>query len=163
MPKEYIPTVFEIKFEQYYSQGYRSIIFDIDNTLAPNNIPKPTMEIINLIHKLKSIGFNMCLLSNNNEERVSIFNAELDLITIPNAKKPGLSGINKALNLLGTKDSQTIMVGDQIFTDIWCGNRLGIHTILVEPLSLTEEFLIKLKRILEKIVMAKYKRKLKKR
>ncbi len=158
LPKDYKPTVFEIPFDRLYEQGYRGLIFDIDNTLSPNNIPEPTDDIINLMQHLKELGYKICLLSNNNEGRVELFNKKLNLFTVPNANKPGLGGMEKALKLMETAVTHTILVGDQIFTDMWCGNRIGMHTILVEPLSLTEEVLIRLKRFLEKPVMAKYKR-----
>ncbi len=158
LPKDYKPTVFEIPFDRLYEQGYRGLIFDIDNTLSPNNIPEPTEEIINLMNRLKVLGYKICLLSNNHEGRVELFNKKLNLFTVPNANKPGLSGMEKALKLMETAVTETVLVGDQIFTDMWCGNRIGMHTILVEPLSVTEEILIRLKRFLEKPVMAKYKR-----
>nr|MCR5117413.1 HAD hydrolase-like protein [Lachnospiraceae bacterium] len=55
-----------------------------------------------------------------------------------------------------------VFIGDQLFTDIWGANKAGIYSILVGKIGKKEEIQIVLKRILEKIVLAVYEKKLKK-
>ena len=77
-PSEYYTSTYVIDFAEYYKKGYRGILFDIDNTLVPHNAPA-TKEAIRLIHRLKEIGFGICLVSNNKEPRVAEFNKPLDV------------------------------------------------------------------------------------
>ena len=69
----------------------------------------------------------------------------------------------KAMEIMGTDDSNTLFVGDQLFTDVWGAKRSGIRNILVKPIHPKEEIQIVLKRYLEKIVLHFYKKKQKKR
>ena len=66
------------------------------------------------------------------------------------------------MEMLGTDRSSTLFVGDQLFTDVWGARNAGIFSILVKPIDKKEEIQIVLKRYLEKIVLAFYKRKCKK-
>ena len=72
-PREYINSTYEIDFDKLYKQGYRGIIFDIDNTLVPHGAPADE-RAISLFTHLKEIGFSCMLLSNNKEPRVKMFN-----------------------------------------------------------------------------------------
>lgn len=156
-PDRYFNMKDNIPFQKYYDKGYRSIIFDIDNTLVPHNAPSNS-EVVEFIDRLKHMGFSICLLSNNDKQRVSNFNRDLNVNYIYKAMKPFASGYKKAMNAMGTKPSNTIFVGDQIFTDIWGAKRLGIFSILLEPINSKEEFQIILKRIPEKIIKSSYRK-----
>ncbi|MCL2874355.1 MAG: YqeG family HAD IIIA-type phosphatase [Defluviitaleaceae bacterium] len=156
-PKEYHPSVLNINYDKLYSQGIKNIIFDIDNTLVTFNVLTPTEEISNLFAALKKCGFSICILSNNNEKRVGDFSTPLDVKFIHKAGKPGTKGALKALKLLSADPKNTAIIGDQIFTDTWCGNQLGLYTILVEPVSRTQDELItKVKRGVEAFVVRQY-------
>ena len=64
---------------------------------------------------------------------------------------------------MGTDRSNTLFIGDQLFTDVWGANRTGIYSILVKPMDPREEIQIVLKRYLEKIVLFFYLKKQKKK
>ena len=49
------------------------------------------------------------------------------------------------------------MIGDQIFTDVWGGNRIGVKTVLVTPINKKESVFTKVKRPFEKIILRKIK------
>ena len=152
-PREYINSTYEIDFDKLYKQGYRGIIFDIDNTLVPHGAPADE-RAISLFTHLKEIGFSCMLLSNNKEPRVKMFNDAVDVDYIYKAGKPKPSGYKKAMHRLGTTTDNTLFVGDQIFTDIVGANLAGIRTILVKPIHPKEEIQIVLKRFLEKPILA---------
>ena len=156
-PDEYISSTYKIDFAKYYEQGYRGIIFDIDNTLVEHGAPADERSI-SLIESLKALGFNIMLLSNNKEPRVKMFNDAVQVQYIFKAGKPGKAGYEKAMQQMGTDVDTTLFVGDQLFTDVWGARNLGIHSILVQPIDKKEEIQIVLKRYLEKIVLASYKR-----
>ena len=57
---------------------------------------------------------------------------------------------------MGTDISSTAIVGDQVFTDVWCGHNAGMLSIMTAPICGRDQFVTKIKRPLEKIVMAFY-------
>ncbi len=156
-PNEYLDSAYRIDFDQLYRQGYRGVIFDIDNTLVMHGAPADANARALFSH-LKQTGWRCCLLSNNKEPRVKLFNRQIHADYIFNAHKPRTANYKKAMERMGTDTHSTLFVGDQIFTDIWGANRAGIHTILVKPISPKEEIQIILKRIPEKIVLHFYKK-----
>ncbi len=150
-------STYEIDFETLYKRGYRGIIFDIDNTLVPHGAPY-TVEVQELFDHLKSLGFDTCLISNNQEPRVAPFAKAVNSKFVFNAHKPSRKNYVKAMNLMGTSTKTTVFVGDQLFTDVFGANRAGIMSILVDPIHPKEEIQIVLKRFLEKIVLFFYER-----
>lgn len=157
-PREYYTSTYSIDFEKYYHMGYRSVIFDIDNTLVEHDAPADE-RAARLIRKLRTIGYKVCFLSNNDEERVAGFNENLGAQYIYKAGKPSAKGYVKAMDLMGTDRSNTLFVGDQIFTDIWGANNAGIRSVLVQPIAKHEEIQIVLKRIPEKLILHFYLKK----
>lgn len=154
-PDEYLDSTYEIDFEQLYEDGYRGIIFDIDNTLVPHNAPADERSK-KLLNYLRDRGFKIVLLSNNSKARVEMFNEDLHLDCIPMGAKPFLKNYKKAMEIMGTAKDNTFFVGDQLFTDVWGAKRLGIRSILVKPINAREEIQIVLKRKLENIIMKDY-------
>lgn len=156
-PDEYVASTYVIPFEKLYEEGYRGIIFDIDNTLVPHGAPAD-IRAKKLFARLKELGFECCLLSNNHEPRVKMFNEEIKVHYIYDAHKPSVKNYQKAMELMKTDLKSTLFVGDQLFTDVWGAKRTGIRNILVKPIYPKEEIQIVLKRILEKPVLYFYKR-----
>ena len=148
-PTEYCESTYSIDFEKYYEEGYRGIIFDIDNTLVPHNAMHDDRSLA-LFKRLKDIGFKYCFVSNNKEPRVASFNEKIGAEYVFKAGKPKKTGYEKAMEMLGTTRGTTLFVGDQLYTDIWGANRAGIHSILVKPIDKHEEIQIVLKRFIEK-------------
>lgn len=156
-PDEYVDSTYRIPFEKLYEEGYRGIIFDIDNTLVPHGAPADE-RAKELFARLKAIGFDCCLLSNNQEPRVKMFNDDVHVNYIFDAHKPSVKNYQKAMELMGTDAESTIFIGDQLFTDVWGAKRTGIRNILVKPIHPKEEIQIVFKRYLEKIVLFFYER-----
>lgn len=157
-PHTYIQSIFEIDTEYLKRNGIKAIIFDIDNTLVSYDVEEPTEEIINLFKELQQKGFKICLLSNNTKERVIRFNKGLKILAIHKANKPLTRKFKRAMTLLGTDKKSTAIVGDQIFTDVYGGNRAGLMTILVVPVSDKDEWITKIKRGLERRVINAYEK-----
>ena len=156
-PDEYIASTYVIPFEKLYEEGYRGLIFDIDNTLVMHGAPADD-RAKKLFTRLKDIGFECCLLSNNQDPRVKMFNQEIQVHYIFNAHKPSVDNYEKAMELMRTDKTNTIFIGDQLFTDVWGAKRTGIRNILVKPIHPKEEIQIVLKRKLEKIVLYFYQK-----
>lgn len=156
-PDKYVASTYVIDFEELYKKGYRGLIFDIDNTLVPHGAPADE-RAKKLFAKLKSLGFHCCLISNNQEPRVKMFNQDIQVDYVYNAHKPSTKNYKKAMEMMGTNQKNTLFIGDQLFTDVWGAKRTGIANILVKPIHPKEEIQIVLKRYLEKIVLYFYKR-----
>lgn len=160
-PYEYKDSAYQIDFDRLYQEGYRGVIFDIDNTLVEHGAPADARAVRFFAH-LKKLGYRCCLLSNNKEPRVRAFNEKIRVKYIYKAHKPWTANYHKAMRLMHTDTSNTLFIGDQIFTDICGANRAGIRTILVKPINPKEEIQIVLKRYPEKVVLHFYKKWLKK-
>ena len=156
-PDDYIASTYVIPFEELYKKGYRGLIFDIDNTLVPHGAPADE-RAITLFERLRKIGFDTCLISNNQESRVKPFADRVGSKYVFDAHKPSTKNYKKAMGLMKTSKENTLFVGDQLFTDVWGAKRTGMKSILVKPIHPKEEIQIVLKRYLEKIVLFFYNR-----
>lgn len=156
-PDETCDSTYQVNYEEKYAQGIRGVIFDIDNTLVPHGAPADK-RCIQLFKRLHRIGYETCLLSNNQLERVKTLADAVGARFIENAHKPARGNYLKAMELMGTDVSSTLYIGDQIFTDVWGAKRCGIPNILVAPIHPKEEIQIVLKRYLEKIVLRSYRK-----
>lgn len=154
-PDQYVASTYVIDFEKLYEEGTRGLIFDIDNTLVPHGAPADGRAIA-LFKRLKEIGFKCCLISNNQEPRVAMFNEPIQVDYVYDAHKPSTKNYKKAMEIMHTDARNTIFIGDQLFTDVWGAKRAGIRNILVKPIHPKEEIQIVLKRYLEKIVLHFY-------
>lgn len=159
-PDRYVASTYVIDFEELYEKGYRGLIFDIDNTLVPHGAPADE-RAVRLFERLKAMGYRCCLISNNQEPRVKMFNERIQVDYVYNAHKPSVKNYKKAMEIMGTDTDNTLFIGDQLFTDVWGAKRTGIGSILVKPIHPKEEIQIVLKRYLERIVLYFYRRSLK--
>ncbi len=157
-PTNYLPSIFEIDVEELKRRGKKGIIFDIDNTLVPYDVEEPPKAIIDFFDKIREAGLKITLVSNNTEDRVTKFNDHLKVFALHKSQKPFTKSFKRALELMGCEKEEAIIVGDQIFTDVYGGNLAGIETILVVPVSDKDEWITKIKRGLEKRVIKHYER-----
>ncbi len=157
-PSECRSSAYEIDYRAWWNRGYRGIIYDIDNTLVPHNAPADDKAKA-LFQSLRELGFDTCMVSNNKEPRVKTFCDEVGSKYVYKADKPSVKGYEKAMQKMHTTKEDTLFIGDQLFTDVWGANRTGLYSILTEPIHPKEEIQIVLKRILERIILAGYRRK----
>ena len=163
--KKFIPnyiyeTVYDIDFNKIYDSGKRFILFDLDNTLLPYDVPIADEKLRELLMQLKKIGFQIMIVSNNSNERVTLFCKDLNLECITKAKKPLKGGFRKALKYLDVKNkNEVISVGDQLMTDVLGSKRSNIDCILVKPLKKSnEKWYTKANRKMEKHVLKRIKK-----
>lgn len=161
-PDETVSSTYEIDFESLYEEGFRGILFYIDNTMVEHGMDANS-QAVELFDRLKKIGFECCLISNNKKKRVSSFNEQIGAHMVFDAHKPSRKNYFYAMELMGTDKDNTLFVGDQLFTDIWGAKRSGIRNILVKPISKKEEIQIVIKRLFEKIILSEYRSKKKRK
>ncbi|WP_248930924.1 YqeG family HAD IIIA-type phosphatase [Paenibacillus hamazuiensis] len=139
IPRHQVNTIYDIDLQQLQNEGIRGIITDLDNTLVGAKAPYATPELQAWLQKLRKSGFQVVIVSNNNKMRVTKFAQPLLIPFIYRAKKPTTSAFRKALTLMNLKAEHTAVIGDQMLTDVLGGNRMGLYTILVQPISPADE------------------------
>lgn len=152
-PAEYVRSVYDIDLHALRMRGVRGIICDLDNTLIAWDSSDTAPELRQWLESVRRAGLKVCIVSNNGQTRVGEFAKPLGLPFVANAAKPRRRAFRRALELLGTKPSETAVVGDQVFTDVFGGNRQGMHTILVVPISRQEFIGTRLVRVIEQFVL----------
>ena len=156
MPDKIYDSVYGIDFDGLIRKNITGLIFDIDNTLVSYKQPEPTARVISLMRDLQGKGFEICFVSNNNKARVDLFNRDFKFPAFAEAGKPLKKYMKRALDAMGVARGQAAIIGDQIFTDIWAGRRMGMLAIYVEPIEPVETLFFKAKRALEKPVKSRY-------
>ena len=154
-PDVYEDSVYGMDLDKLKRAGYQKILFDIDNTLVPHGALADQRTKKFFAH-LKELGLEYCLISNNQLPRVKPFAEAVGAKFIENAHKPSTRNYKKAMEMMNGTITDTIFVGDQLFTDIYGARRAGMRTILVKPIHHREEIQIVLKRYLEKVVLYFY-------
>lgn len=156
-------NVYLIDYASFSKSGVSNIIFDIDNTLISYDYSLPDEKLRKLIEGLKANGFRIFILSNGHSERAKKFSESLDLIFRGDAFKPSQKGYKALTEEHGIRPENTLMVGDQLFTDIWGANKYGCKSVLVKPIKLSNEpAFVKFKRVLEKPMMNNINKKINK-
>ncbi|MDR1001723.1 MAG: YqeG family HAD IIIA-type phosphatase [Oscillospiraceae bacterium] len=138
--------------------GCKGLLLDVDNTMTTHGNPVPADGVAEWLSYMSDCGFKLIIVSNNTAARVEPFAKELGLSYISMAAKPLATGFNRACKKLALKPSETVVVGDQIFTDIIGGNLLGVYTILTTPYKLEDGWFMRLKRVLELPILRKIDR-----
>ena len=152
-PKRRLQRPEDITLAFLREHGIKGILLDVDNTLLPWSETTLTEPTVRWAAALLAQGIAIVLVSNNRPQKVARVAAQLGVEGIAHARKPLGVGIKKGLKLLGLQAGETIIVGDQLFTDVLGGNRLGILTIWVRAKSKREFFATKIVRKFEKMVV----------
>ena len=155
IPDLYVKSIYYVDYEKLKERGIKCILLDLDNTLAPLSIKKPNKKMKDHIQKLKSLGFKVIIFSNNGKARLKPFKEELEVDCAFSCKKPMKKKYNLILKEYKYQVSEMAIIGDNIATDILGGNKVGITTILVNPISNKEKLSAKPSRIFEKLMMKK--------
>ena len=159
VPDQYEPSVFDISIEGLKNENIEAIIVDLDNTLIAWDMDEATEELKTWFHELHDAGFQITIVSNNSRKRVGTFSEPLGIPFIFRAKKPLSGAFESALKRMNSTKETTVVIGDQLMTDILGGNRRGFRTILVAPVKQNDGFATKFNRYIERKVFRAMKRK----
>ena len=155
IPDMYQKSIYSINYEKLYNCGIRCLLFDLDNTCVPYVEKVPSKKLIDLFDYLKDMGFKVILFSNATKKRLEVFKNTLVVDCSYSSRKPSK---RKFLKMYNFDLSEVAIIGDQLFTDILGGNRVGIKTILVNPMSKKDMPLTFIFRILERGQFKKFKK-----
>ena len=152
LPDKYYKNIYEINYQKLKENGIKCLLFDLDNTLVPPHVDKPNKKIRDLFDNLKELGFKVIIMSNSGKKRLTPFKDELIIDCSASSFKPLKKKFLKILKEYKLDISEIAIIGDQLLTDILGGNRAGITTILVNPISKKDIIYTKLNRKLEKFI-----------
>ncbi len=157
-PDAYVESVTDIDLDLLRKKGYRAFIFDLDNTLLGWRSKEISEKTALWLKEAEKFGYKVCIVSNSFKKRVTRFSKSLGIPSISKAIKPRKKVFLEALKTLGSKPAETVVVGDQLFTDVLGGKRMNFFTILVYPVDKHELFITILVRIPEKIILAFFRK-----
>lgn len=132
-------SIFDIDFDLLLQRGLRGLVFDLDNTVVPWHSYDADQTLIDWFSSLQQRGFAVCILSNSHKEKVDLLKAWLTIPIFGGSGKPKKAAFLLAAEALNLPIKQMAMIGDQLLTDIYGGNKAGMFTILTKPLN-KEEF-----------------------
>lgn len=155
MMKKLIPTfksnnIFNVDFVKLKELGYKTLFIDLDNTLDSPYVYSPDSKVFSLIEKLKDLNFNIYIVSNNKQERVERYVKDLNVNYMYDVKKPFVKRIKKFIKENNIDLSHAISIGDQVMTDVLLANKLNISVILLNPLTIKDEPITFIPRLLDK-------------
>ena len=137
IPRGVYPHVTSLDPAALAARGVKLVLADLDNTLAPYHVPEPTQDIVDWKDALQANGIDLFLLSNSRKPgRAQHFAQALGIPFQGRSGKPKKAGYLRAMERMGRKPQETVMVGDQIFTDILGANNAGVVPLLVQPIRM---------------------------
>ncbi|MFQ6132537.1 MAG: YqeG family HAD IIIA-type phosphatase [Armatimonadota bacterium] len=153
-PKQHVSRLTHLDPSALLAQGLAGLVLDLDNTITAWNSLEVPADIEQWVAQAKKAGLGVCIVSNSSKARR--VRALAERLEVPALARPFLKpwgpGYRWAAEMLGTAPSATAAVGDQLFTDVYGGNRAGLHTILVHPLGRNEFFGTKVVRLCESVL-----------
>lgn len=158
-PNQVAESVLDISLGDLREKGIRALIIDLDNTLLGWDAVDIAPSMREWVMGARGLGFCLCIASNGLNARVRTIADDLGVLAIAKATKPRKRPFRRALQLLGVSAGQAAVIGDQLFTDILGGNRMGLYTILITPISRKELRTTRMVRCVERRVLSRLQRK----
>ena len=152
IPDIYQKSIYYINYDKLYKKGIRCIIFDLDNTITPSHIKKPTKRLKRLFDELRDKGFKVIIMSNSPKYRIEPFKTYLNVDACAFSLKPRKNKYEKIMEKFKYKHTEVAAVGDQLLTDIYGANKLDLTSILVNPLTDHDFSVTLINRIIEKFI-----------
>ena len=158
IPDMYQKNIYDIDYQKLKKNGIKCILFDLDNTIVPVKDDVPNKKIKELFNYLER-DFKVIIVSNSNKKRLIPFKEGLNVDVAASARKPSKKKYLKIMSIYKFKEHEIAAIGDQLLTDIKGANRVGITSILINPIGEYEKFGTKINRFFESFIKRKLKRK----
>ncbi|WP_080874678.1 YqeG family HAD IIIA-type phosphatase [Oceanobacillus timonensis] len=153
LPDEQIDQIFDLKPEKLKDQGIKGIITDLDNTLVAWDVKDATPDVIAWFKIMEENDIKVTIISNNNQERVTVFSEPLGTPFVFSAKKPLGRAFKTVAKQMELEKEEILVVGDQLLTDVLGGNIAGFYTVLVVPVVQTDDKKTKINRLIERKIL----------
>jgi len=154
IPDIYQKNIYDIDYDKLKKKGIRCLLFDLDNTLISVKESVPTRKVKELFSYLER-DFKIIILSNSNYERLIPFKEKLNVDVAASSHKPLRKKYLKIMDIYKFREHEIAAIGDQLLTDIYGANRMGITSILISPIGEYEKFGTKINRFFEKFIYKK--------
>lgn len=159
IPTAYSTSIFEISYQTLKEQGINTLFFDLDNTIIAYDETRLASKHIEFLNDLAK-DFKILVISNSGKKRVSFAMQDVDFLYVWHGKKPLKFGFKKALKLTNAKKEEVMMIGDQLMTDVYGSNRIGLNVTLVGAVKRSSDRKItKINRHFENIILKKIAKK----
>lgn len=159
LPTSYVDDFTKITPARLNQLDVRAIIIDLDNTLVGYDEMNANDRVLEWIRLMKDNDIKVTIVSNGRKKRVSQFAMPHKIDYIFNARKPLTKNYKKAIRLMNVPKNETIMVGDQLMTDIFGANLVGMKSILVIPVKSKDGLATLLNRRIERFIMRYFRKK----
>ena len=159
IPDVYQKSIYTINYQKLLNQGIKCLLFDLDNTLVPPSVKEPNKKLQELFNDLKKMGFRVIIFSNSPKKRLKPFKDTLEVDCSASSQKPFKKKFLLVLSEYNYLVNEVAIIGDQLLTDILGGNKVGILTILVNPVSKKDLIITKFNRFLENRIIKKLSKK----
>jgi uncharacterized protein len=116
---------------QYQIEG---LVLDVDDTIVPIGVNIAQPDLIEWIEQTRQIVPVWLVTNNPSQVRIGAIADSLSLPYFLSAAKPSRRKLRQAIKAMSVEPARVAMVGDRVFTDVLAGNRMGMFTILIEPI-----------------------------
>lgn len=157
IPDIYQKSIYTIDYSKLLSKGIKCLLFDLDNTIVPSRSFELPEKAKSLFVSLKQKGFKVILFSNSPKSRVNTYKEFFNVDGIHMAFKPLSRQFKKIMSKYDLKPDEMAIIGDQLITDVAGGKKVGITTILVNPIDGKDHVFATFNRFLEKQQLKKLK------
>lgn len=130
VPDRIINSIYELDGAQLYASGVRLILADLDNTIARYAQPEPDEALRLWVQGMGEQGLTVFVLSNGRRPARSRRFCEGFVPYISHASKPWPKNFRRAMEQCHARPEETIIIGDQIFTDVWGGHNARIRACI---------------------------------
>lgn len=150
----YVASLSQVSVDELVDAGVRLVLLDRDNTCVPRDASAPPAEVTAWLDRAREAGLRLCLVSNNfHSSQVRASAAQMGVDAVDHAMKPLPFALVRAMRLMGAVPGETVMIGDQVFTDVCAGSLAGVRTILVRPQSRRDLWYTHIFRIFERLAL----------
>jgi HAD superfamily phosphatase (TIGR01668 family) len=154
-PFRVVSSVADIDYEELWDLGVRGIVFDLENTLALYRADGLVDGNVEMLRRLQTRGFAIGIVSNSTRTWVDAVATPLGIPYVGKAGKPRPSAFMKVITLMPVSAGEIVVVGDQLLTDVYGAQRLGVRAVLVAPLGRAEPWTSKVQRaVIPRLVKA---------
>jgi HAD superfamily phosphatase (TIGR01668 family) len=154
-PDFIVDSVTEFDGQRLAKLGVRGLLLDVDGALKPHYGTEILPEIVRWIQQLREQAYRIAFLSNGRGVRIGPLAQSVGVPVFSDARKPLPFRCRRALAELGLAPRETLLMGDQLFTDVLCGRLVGTQTAYVHPLSREEPIYTSIKRPFERFLLGR--------
>ena len=150
----YVASLPLLDVDELVADGVRLVLLDRDNTCVPRDAAEPPAEVMAWLDRAREAGLKLCLVSNNFHSSQVRGSAEhMGVDVVDHAMKPLPFALVRAMRLMGSMPGETVMIGDQVFTDVVAGNVAGVRSVLVRPQSRRDLWYTHVFRVFERLAL----------